>query len=924
MSTFEENIANLRQNNLSSSNQIKTYHRDVARYESAAFQRQAELFVLAGNLGSEIVQKISDNRKKDKENEFYSNLTYEGQKEWEQSEAAAAAEEKFRRENNLENKKKKVYNEAERLAGGSELSIAKHKAKRMGGQIDEMEQKNNLVRIKDQYEAYINDEQVTNDGFFFATIPGIKDPKQITVNNPDLTYNEKKAVLNYLTREFLKKHDIQKYSDDLLRLPKERGGSGFMMSIIEQRAQILEEIKKAHKIELSEYEIRQATTQFANVKTNESFQTLITSIKSGYNNEGKQLNWFGVWKRLNEEILPNMIDAYKLEATEILEMGKNITLTINGQTKTLAAHRSLEWGENGVWHRRALGALDQKAEQIKKNNDAKFETAKKNAIDLFLKDELSKADLELARLELVKLDANGSGDNDFTDIDAYIQSDYTQAEADDIAREILNNWKKKSEGLRLEELLKSKDIRVRNSSILTQAIAEDKDIWDIVDDGINQMKRNYFDLETTEQGADVWVLKSSNHYRKWKAIEGYAVRYFKQNKGKSVADVWDATKAWEEKQGGDEKIGTPYDKWESRELDLKTKADNVKLAPAKRQEAKEDLAEFQRKKVLRFVQDANGNYPNLTPQVTNIEIAKEDQKELEAAKRKEKEKTAEAKFTNPDEVIPEELAAFKNEDINYNIMLDKKGYIDDSIVDIAAEHGLTTTEYINYRQKANGKEPLKPEYAKYLNEIELSTLPSAMKKRLLGKINDGQYTPEYQAAEWNNYSKLAGSAIINGFQSKGEDWIQALDTAFNLNLNDEGEWNGTNYEEGKTLIGVYSAALMSLNPTALNDFVSGGTSLFVDALKENLDEESIAKMTLNPEFAFNAYGASGNINFLPVVDSLQATKGQDNINKIMQQLYKIWQTEKPEEKTISESFIPDQINKDMKEISGTDIIEETL
>ena len=80
-------------------------------------------------------------------------------------------------------------------------------------------------------------------------------------------------------------------------------------------------------------------------------------------------------------------------------------------------------------------------------------------------------------------------------------------------------------------------------------------------------------------------------------------------------------------------------------------------------------------------------------------------------------------------------------------------------------------------------------------------------------------------------------------------------------------------------------------------------------------------MVMSPDFGFNAYTTSGDIDYLPVVDSLQDTKGQDNLNKIMQKLAKIWQTETPEDEiTTSETSGSDQ---DLT-ISGTDIIDESL
>ena len=58
MSTFEENIANLRQNNRITTQQIKTYNLDEARFESARLQKQGELWMLAGNIGANQLRKL--------------------------------------------------------------------------------------------------------------------------------------------------------------------------------------------------------------------------------------------------------------------------------------------------------------------------------------------------------------------------------------------------------------------------------------------------------------------------------------------------------------------------------------------------------------------------------------------------------------------------------------------------------------------------------------------------------------------------------------------------------------------------------------------------------------------------------------------------------------------------------------------------
>ena len=79
---------------------------------------------------------------------------------------------------------------------------------------------------------------------------------------------------------------------------------------------------------------------------------------------------------------------------------------------------------------------------------------------------------------------------------------------------------------------------------------------------------------------------------------------------------------------------------------------------------------------------------------------------------------------------------------------------------------------------------------------------------------------------------------------------------------------------------------MSLNPKVFNDFQTGGANLFVETVKENLSEESITSMVTDPKFGFDAYSAGGIIEFLPVVDMLQESKGRENLQKILDKILK--------------------------------------
>ena len=898
MSTYDQAIANLRNNNRLSIAQIKTYTADEARFQSASLQRQGQLWMLAGELGANITAKIQAHREKSAINEEYISFYEDKWKEYEESEEALIAEQSFK--NNADNQNI-LSDNLTKLDNDGVPSEDIHEAKLSSGKHIRLREQLKTADLAQRYGGWLNNQLLNNDTIFFAEIDGTM--QKIKVNDPNLTFRQKVAAQKYLTKEYFNLHDIQKYSRDFLYLPKERGGSGFMQSILQTNQSNIQSLKTAYKIELSEHDINLATRNLATTKDPQSFKDLLAALNAGYDAKGKPLNYAGAWKRLNEKILPQMIDAGLLPPDQVLELGQNTTLNINGKEVILGEHRSLEWGENGKWHRKALEVWSNKGDLVKKKNDFKLEKGAKEFLTKLKNDTFtSETDKTLGRAVLEELNKNGTGDFDFTEIDEYVNSKLTKEQADSRALELVNDFKNKPEGKRLSELIKTEDIRVRNNSILLQALDEDKKIWDEVDDAINNMKKNYAALSNVE-GKDVWSFDDVTNYVKWKAVEGYAVRYKKQNPTATVEQVWAATEKWEDER--EVNIETPYEQWDDYESTLEGA----------------DLKQFQSDRTKQFARDSEGRYPNLMPEPKKIEISNEDKLEIDSAKTVKI--NPETKFTNPKTSIPEEKAVFKNQDIDYNKMLDDIGYIPDNIVDLAAYWGLTTADFIKYRQQANGKKELKPEYARYLNEKEVSTLPSAMKNRLLGKIDDGQYTPESTSATVAQNSLLAGGPVVMTFGENGEDFVQAIGNTYKLfgdSIDDDGDFTFDG-DSGKTLFGLYTGIGMSLDPKVFNDFQPGGAQLFVETVNQNLSQENIANMVTSPEFGFNAYSASGNIEFLPVVDMLQESKGQDNLNKIIEKLNKYWYTPEEEETTddTSEEDDTSEITTD-----STEIIDESL
>ena len=226
MSTYDQAIANLRQNNRLSIAQIKTYTADEARFQSASLQRQGQLWMLAGELGANITAKIQAHREKSAINEEYISYYEDKWKEYEESDEALIAEKSFK--NNADNQNI-LSDNLTKLDNDGVPSEDIHEAKLSSGKHIRLREQLKTADLAQRYGGWLNNQLLNNDTIFFAEIDGKM--QQIKINDPGLNYRQKVAAQKYLTKEYFNLHDIQKYSRDFLYLPKERGGSGFMLSI---------------------------------------------------------------------------------------------------------------------------------------------------------------------------------------------------------------------------------------------------------------------------------------------------------------------------------------------------------------------------------------------------------------------------------------------------------------------------------------------------------------------------------------------------------------------------------------------------------------------------------------------------------------------------------------------------------------------
>ena len=134
--------------------------------------------------------------------------------------------------------------------------------------------------------------------------------------------------------------------------------------------------------------------------------------------------------------------------------------------------------------------------------------------------------------------------------------------------------------------------------------------------------------------------------------------------------------------------------------------------------------------------------------------------------------------------IPAENELFKG-DVNYNNLLEQTGMATTWMMEEARRANMSLGEWMNLRQIAHGKEPLKEEFLKYLGEPDVRNLKSGMINRLNGHTVDGLFRPEEISGDLaKNSNKFC---VIQASTYGNENLGNASQTIHNLPVNNEGD-----------------------------------------------------------------------------------------------------------------------------------------
>ena len=778
MTSFNQAIANLRNNNNARKDKTKGYNLDEAKFESKRFQDQGRLFLLAGDLGANLTKKLAARAENEKYNDELVSYVENKAAEYLGSPEAENASQILMQ--NAEDQRKFSLGLTNIEAENSDLASAVREGKDSSGKLSKTATNMLLSDAAEQWPAYYEYQKLNNKNMIEVRIPdgmGGFTPKNIPINGSNLTELEQRGRLNYLTKQYLAEKGISKYNKDYLLLPKERGGSGFMLDILKANNVIKDKIELETKKAAAEYEIGLTGNAFTKIKTTDSLGDYLTALKGGYNAKGKIRTWAETWKEF-ESKMEQYLENGQFTVEEIRNFAENYKFQMNGKEMSLAEYKPGLWAPtdaNGVQGKYITEAFKAKEKRSKaiisgvnqtvgKLTDGLLERVKRGEFT-------SETDISNGIAEIVRVSNSVEG-ADEVDISALrkqiaaVPTEESNAIGDKLYEDYMANKKEKF-SLPLEVELQKYGPNVANNPKIQYQLALEAEAKNNLEDILEVIEKNEQTQIKNNEGVMVWQYKNATAERKYLMIEKYALNLYYQNEQKTTGKLdLNQIRAQVEKYSKDntETLGTTWD-----QHDTKIK-NGVELD-----------AESKRIQNLPFTKDQNGVYRNLNslglPLVSNEEV-KEIRDELIGANIIEPYDVANANTFIPAEskVFIASKTPFREQPIpDYNQLLNDIGYIPDSIVDFAASQNMTTYEFLETRMKAFNK-TIDPKYKKFLNGDEVSTLPSAMKNRLLGKINDGMYTNEQLPAYMTKTSNLAGGALTMTFQENGEKFVQAKST----------------------------------------------------------------------------------------------------------------------------------------------------
>jgi hypothetical protein len=911
MSTYSQVINELRQNNWKTLSNIKTRNLDIAKIESKRFQDQGKLLNLAGQFGAEVIGKWEDKVNTDKENEVRVDFMLNEMEDWAGSDEANAASNTLL---DIKAKQDGVSDFLVKARSDGAPSHALHEAENRTGKWGRVAHQLNVTSIGQGYDGYVNNQLLTNDTIFQAFIDG--KTVDITVNDPSKSFKEAIATRNHLRKEYFNLHNVNEYTKEFLALSTDRGGSGFY-------AQILKADKAAYTALEKQYDIRdsldkQAFTQQAwnKTKTSDSFVQMYNTLANGVNEKGEAIGHAGAHKFIREEILTPGIKSRQVTLDDLKVIaGTEVNGYIMGEQWPQIY--SVEPGKEGTLVREYFDAQDELDADDNKQGLEIAKTQGNNLIKAINNGQVtSEKNFNKALREIGLIDKGNLYNYDKV-YRAWESRKESPEKVEDAIQGLLD---KNKNGKYITNLIESESLSVKNDPRIQRIKSQEAKILgrDDVKLGIKDI-RSKFLIDPQSIGLRADEYKSIGAFRSSQLREEYFINQIEQ--GQEVSAALSQTQIWWEKNGGD---GEKFDESEF------TKDNKLGL----------------------FATDNNGKYPNVEAQIKGEELGATKYSGEYAAdartyvvQNKDKEEKAletnqfvkdnfEGNYTkalqaiNPTTnkaayQIPAENELFKG-DVDYNNLLEQTGMATTWMMEEARRANMSLGKWMNLRQIAHGKTPLKDEFLDYLGEKDVMNLKSGMLSRLNGHTVDGLFRPEEisgaLAKANNTFNIVQKTTYCN------DNLGNAAHNLFNLPVDGNGDITVTGREaEGVKTVGCLSTAVgASLSNSFAQDLQLGKEYEFTKTIAD-IPTENLLQMWNDPEFGKNMYALTGSSYHLPLEDLLLGSElDQQNKQFIFDDLEKYKYNPTNEDDTEEEAGDEDNVevgDEDNVEVGNEDNVE---
>ena len=914
MSTYTQVINELRQNNWKTLSNIKTRNLDIAKIESKRFQDQGKLLNLAGQFGADVIGKWEDKVNADKENDIRVDFMLNEMEDWAGSDEANNASNTLL---DIKAKQDGVSNFLTKVRSDGAPSHAIHEAENRTGKWNRVAHQLNVASIGQGYDGYQNHQLIHNDNIFEALIDG--KPVQIQVNDPSKSFKQAIATRNYLRKEYFNLHNVNEYTKEFLALSTDRGGSGFY-------AQILKADKAAYVALEKQYDIRdsldkQSFTQQAwhRTKSSDSFVQMYNTSANGVNEKGKPIGHAGAHKFIREEILEPGINSGQITLDDLKVIaGTEVNGYIMGEQWPQIY--GVEPGKEGTLVREYFDAQDEIDADDNKQGLVRAKTQGNNLIKAINNGQITSEKIFNKALREIGLTDKGNLYNYDKVYRAWESRKESPEKVEDAIENLLD---KNNDGKYITNLIESESLSVQNDPRIQRIKSQEAKILgrEDVKLGIKDI-RSKFLIDPQSIGLRADEYKSIGAFRSSQLREEYFINQIEQ--GQEVSAALSQTQIWWEKNGG----GTEADESEF------TKGNTLGL----------------------FATDNNGKYPNVESQIKGEELGTTRYTGEYAAdartyvvQSKDKEEKAletnqfvkdnfEGNYTkalqaiNPTTnkaayQIPAENELFKG-DVDYNNLLEQTGMATTWMMEEARRANMSLGKWMNLRQIAHGKAPLKDEFLDYLGEKDVMNLKSGMLSRLNGHTVDGLFRPEEISgalAKANN--KLN---IVQKTTYCNDNLGNASHNIFNLPVNDKGEITvtGRDAESVKTVSCVPTAVGARLSPSFGQDFNLGKEYEFTKTIAD-IPTEDLVQMWNDPEFGKDMYALTGSIYHLSLEESLLGSELDQQYKQfIFEDLEKYKynpenDVDEENEETKEEDTVEDKADEALKNLLETDVVKKS-